>query len=135
MDLPNLPIKQLNSLAVNCSSTGDLLVQSIEYQNSVLIVACASNKLHELVPILSQMSFDTLYILNLEETVNGSVEPWWNKTTIVQNENELMRHLCAKSTLCCYNEGMEHRKNGDFGLANACFIDSIGAVDYSAKFI
>jgi uncharacterized cysteine cluster protein YcgN (CxxCxxCC family) len=76
-----------------------------------------------------------LYILNLEETVNGSVEPWWNKTTIVQNENELMRHLCAKSTLCCYNEGMEHRKNGDFGLANACFIDSIGAVDYSAKFI
>ncbi len=135
MDLPNLPIKQLNSLVIHCSTIDDLLVQSIKYQNFVLIIACASNKLLELSPVLSEMSFDTLYIHNLGEQVNGSVEPWWNKTTIVHNENQLMRHLCTKSMLCYYNEGMEHRKNGDFGLANACLLDSLRALDYSAKFI
>ena len=110
-------------------------MQSIKYNAFLLIIACASNKLDDLVPLLSEMSFDTLYILNVDERVPGTAESWWLKTTIVQTERQLMRHLCTKSMLCSYNESMEHRKNGDMGLANACLLDSLRALDCAKMYV
>ncbi|CAF1324576.1 unnamed protein product, partial [Rotaria sordida] len=113
LELSNLQIKELK-----------LIVQS-----------CTSDKCIELASILPDISFDTLYVLNNGEKINETFGSWWNKTTVVYTEKQLMRHLCTKSMLCYYNEGLQHQKNGDMGLSNACMIDSLRALDYSAKFI
>ncbi|CAF4486010.1 unnamed protein product [Rotaria sp. Silwood1] len=135
VDISNLPTKELNDLVVHCSNIDELLAASIKYNAFNLIIACTSSKLTELAPILRGVSIDAFYILNVGDEIKCFDEPWWNKTTVVYNEKQLMRHLCTKSMLCLYHEGLEHRKTGDFGLANICFLDSIRALDYSAKFI
>ncbi len=120
---------------MHCSTLDDLLVTLIKYSAFILVLVCTSDKLSQLTSFLNDYPIDTVYILNVEEKVTGSSEPWWNKTTIVHTEKQLMRHLCTKSMLCYFNEGLEHRKNENFGLANACMMDSLRALDYSAKFI
>jgi hypothetical protein len=133
--LPNLPTKEINSLVVHCATFEDLSVTFRKFDSFIIIIVCTSKKLSELTSLLNENSIDALYILNVDETVHGSTEPWWNKTTVVFNEKQLMRHLCTKSMLCFFNEGLEHRKNENFGLANACMVDSLRALDYSAQFI
>jgi hypothetical protein len=135
LELPNISIKELNDLIVHCSTNDDLLVQSMKYVEYTLIIACISDKLNEVSSILPDISFDTLYVLHIGEKINGSVEPWWNKTTVVYTEKQLMRHLCTKSMLCYFNEGLEHRKDGNVGLSNACMLDSLRALDCSVQFI
>ncbi|CAF4094043.1 unnamed protein product, partial [Rotaria sp. Silwood2] len=135
LDLPHLPTKELDNLVIHCSTIDELLARSAENSAFILIIACTSEKLTELAPILTRISIDTLYILNTGDEIKHFGESWWNKTTIVYNEKQLMRHLCTKSMLCFYNEGLEHRKTGNFGVANVCFLDSIRALNYSAKFI
>ncbi|CAF1324598.1 unnamed protein product [Rotaria sordida] len=104
-------------------------------QKSICKLPCTSDKCIELASILPDISFDTLYVLNNGENINETIGSWWNKTTVVYTEKQLMRHLCTKSMLCYYNEGLQHRKNGDMGLLNACMINALHALDYSAKFI
>ncbi len=134
-DLPHLPTKEIESLVEHCPTLDELIVTAEKYDEFIVIIAFASNRLPELTSLLNKPSIDALYILNVGEKIDGSVDPWWNKTTIVYNEKQLMRHLCTKSMLCYFNEGLEHRKNENFGLANACMLDSLRALDYSAQFI
>ena len=118
------------------SNTIDELVVALDNcRNNILVLACAADRIEALRPILSRYQFDTVYILNAEQLVHGTDEPWWLRTTIVHNEKQLMRHLCTKSMLCFYNEGIEYRAHGDFGLANLSLNDSLQALDYSAQFI
>ena len=135
LDLSYLRMNELNSLVVHCPTIDDLRIQSEKYSEFVVVIACTSEKFIEIAPILPDISFDTLYILNVGDEMKGSSNAWWNKTIIVYNEKQLMRHLCTKSMLCYYNEGLEHRKNGDIGLSNACMRDALLALDYSAQFI
>jgi hypothetical protein len=120
---------------VHCPTLDDLAVTLSKFDAFIVVLAFTSDKLPELTPLLIEPCIDAIYILNVDEKVNGSIEPWWNRTTIVHNEKQLMRHLCTKSMLCYFNEGLEHRKNENFGLANACMLDSLRALDYSAQFI
>lgn len=133
--MPHLPTKELNNLVEHCSNVNELLIKSEKYNTYILVIACAFTHLAELSTILPGIPIDSLYILNVEDETRHSNEPWWNRTTIVYTEQQLMRHLCTKSMLCLYNEGLAHRQNGDFGLANRSFLDSLNALDYSAKFI
>ncbi len=134
-DLPHLKTKDIESLVVHCSNLDELIVASEKYDEFIVIIACTSNKLPDLTSILNKPSIDAVYVLNGGDKIDATVEPWWNRTTVVYNDKQLMRHLCTKSMLCYFNEGLEHRKNGNFGLANACMMDSLRALDYSAQFI
>ena len=89
----------------------------------------------ELIPVLSGLTFDTLYILNVDGKIEYSVEPWSLKATTVYTDNELMRHLCTKSVLCYYIEAMEHQNNADMSLANRCLMDGLNALEYAKQFI
>lgn len=111
------------------------MVSLTKFDAFITIIACNSNKLDEITPYLNIPSIDTVYILNARGKIDGAIAPWWNKATVVYNEKQLMRHLCTKSMLCYFNEGLEHRKNENFGLANSCMLDSLRALDYSSKFI
>ncbi|CAF1589507.1 unnamed protein product [Rotaria magnacalcarata] len=135
LNQPHLPTKELENLVDHCLNIGELRKTLEKYNSFSRIIACTSAQLTELVPILSRTQIDALYILNIGDEMKCLGEPWWNRTTVVYTERQLMRHLCMKSMLCCYNEGLEHRKQGDFGLANISFLDSIRALDYSAKFM
>ncbi|CAF4606412.1 unnamed protein product [Rotaria sp. Silwood2] len=135
LDIPDLPTQLLGNLAIHCSTIEDCLATSIQYKAFILIIACSSAKLAELIPVLTKIPIEQLYILNEGDAIKGAVEPWWNKTTIVYNIKQLMRHLCTKIMLCYFNEGIAHRKNGDSGLANACMAESLHVLDCSAQFI
>ncbi|CAF1303073.1 unnamed protein product [Rotaria sordida] len=135
LDIPDLPTQVLGNLVVHCSTIEQLLATSNQYNDFILIIACTSAKFAELIPVLRKILIDELYVLNIGDTIKGAVEPWWNKTTIVYNVKQLMRHLCTKIMLCYFNEGIAHRKNGDSSLANACMVDSLHALDCSAQFI
>ncbi|CAF4941549.1 unnamed protein product [Rotaria sp. Silwood1] len=135
LDIPALPTQVLRNWVVHCSTIEKLLASSIQYNAFILIIACTSAKLAELIPVLNETPIDELYILNEGDPIQGATEPWWNKTTIVYNTKQLMRHLCTKLMRCFYNEGIAHRKNGNSGVANACMTESLRILDYSAQFI
>ncbi|CAF3304642.1 unnamed protein product [Rotaria socialis] len=135
LNQPGLPTKELGNLVDHCFNVGELQKKLEKYNSFLRIIACTSAQLTELAPILRRTQIDALYILNIGDEMKCWDEPWWNRTTVVYTERQLMRHLCTKSMLCFYNEGLEHKKQGDFGLANISFLDSIRALDYSAKFI
>jgi len=119
----------------HCTSFEHLQQLSIQYSAYVLIIAFNAERLSELRQFLNEIPFDAVYILNLGEKTDGYDAPWWNRTTVVYNDKQLMRHLCTKTMLCLFNEGLEHRKNGNFGLANSSMLQSLKALDYSAQFI
>ncbi|CAF1031030.1 unnamed protein product [Adineta steineri] len=134
-DLPNLPTNELNDLIIHCSTINHFVFQIETYKDCILIIVCASNKLLQLATELSTRNFDSLYILNIGGNINGTIENWLSKTTTVYSEKELMRHLCTKIMLCYYSEGIEHKQNGDNGIANTCFLDSIRVLKLAAMFI
>lgn len=134
-DLTIPETKQLEPIVEHCPTLERLRELAIQYSAYSLIIAFNAERLSELREFLSETPFDAVYILNMGETTDGYAEPWWSKTTVVFNDKQLMRHLCTKSMLCFFNEGLEYRKNGDFGLANTLMLDSLRALDYSAKFI
>lgn len=133
--MPHLQLEPINNLIVICSNIDELVVGMEKYQEFLTVIVFQYDQLDELRPLLSRPSIDTIYILNLGEKSEPGSEPWWQKTTVVFSENQLMRHVCTKSMLCYFNEGMEHRKNENVGLSNTCMMDSLRALEYSAKFI
>ena len=130
-----MSLTDINGSVEHCQSIDELRVQLPKYEASSRVIACTAAKITELTPILNAISIDALYILNLGNGPNHSVEPWWDKVTVVYTEKQLMRHISTKAMLCFNNEGLEHRENGDHGLANACFLDALQALDCAAKFI
>ena len=134
-NLPHLPIEPINNLIVFCSTIDELVVALEKYNNFTIVVVFRTDKLAEVRPLLNRPSIDSVYIVRPDENLDVAAEPWWQKTTVVCNDKQLMRHLCTKSMLCYFNEGMEHRKNENMGLSNVCMMDSLRALEYSAKFI
>ena len=118
-----------------CQSVDELRAQLLKYEACSRVIACTAAKITELTPILNAISIDALYILNLGNGSNHSVEPWCDKVTVVYTEKELMRHICMKAVLCFHSEALEHEKNGNRGLANACSVDAYRAADCVDKFI
>ena len=135
MDLADLPARELNGWVKHCKNINELHAQLVKYKTHICVVACTTTKMTELTSILNASSIDTLYILNLGDETKYSVGPLYNKITVVYTEKQLMRHLSTKAMLCFYKEGLDYRENGDFGLANLCFLDALHALDCSAKFI
>ncbi|CAF3701819.1 unnamed protein product [Rotaria sp. Silwood1] len=135
LDISDLPTQVLKNTVVHCSTIENLLTALAQYNAFIIIIACTSARLDELIPVLNETPIDELYILNEGDPIQGATEPWWNKTTIVYNTKQLMRHLCTKLMRCFYNEGIAHRKNGNSGVANACMTESLRILDYSAQFI
>ncbi|UJR20433.1 hypothetical protein I4U23_023564 [Adineta vaga] len=135
LDLSDLPTKELHLIVVHCPTVSDLAIQTEKYPSHALIIACRSNNLNDLIPVLSDITLDALYIWNIGEKLNASLESWWLKTTIVHNDKQLMRHLCTKSVLCFYSEGLEHKKNGDAGVANRCLLDASHVLNYARQFV
>ncbi|CAF1146371.1 unnamed protein product [Adineta steineri] len=134
-DLPNLPTSELNDFMIHCSNISHFVSQGQKYQNSILIIVCASNKLSHLVPELSTINFDYLYILNIGENINDIIQNLLLKTTFVFSDKELMRHLCTKTALCYHSEGTKHKQNGNNVIANICFLDSMRTMECATMFI
>ncbi|CAF1028646.1 unnamed protein product [Adineta ricciae] len=135
LDLSYLSTEGLQTIVVHCPTVSDLAIQASKYPTCILIIACRSDSLSELIPVLSDLTFDTLYILNVDGKIEYSVEPWSSKATAVYTDNELMRHLCTKSVMCYYIEAMEHKDNKDMSLANRCLMDGLNALEYAKQFI
>lgn len=135
LDFSYLPTKGLHGIVVHCPTVSDLAIQASKYPSCILIIACRSNSLNELIPVLSDLTFDTLYILNVNGKIEYGVAPWSLKATAVYTDNELMRHLCTKSVMCYYNEAMEHKVNEDMSLANRCLLDGLNLLEYTKQFI
>ena len=80
----------------------------------------------------------SLFVVNGGET---EIDREWldglilGKKIEIGSKKQLMRHLGTKVMLYHYNQGLEHKKNGDYGLANLCFQDSLNALNFSAKYI
>ena len=133
--MPHLQLDAIKNLVVVCSNIDEFVVASEKYNEFLTVVVLKHEQLGEVRPFLSRQSIDTIYILTDGEKFEPDLEPWWQKTTVVYNEKQLMRHVCTKSMLCYFNEGMEHRKNENVGLSNACMVDSLRALEHSANFI
>ena len=131
----HLPTDRLKTVVVHSKDVTELVSSLDRSKDDILVVACTSDRIEELRPILSRYPVDTVYVLNSGQLVHGTDEPWWHRTTMVHSEQQLMRYLCTKSMLCFYDQGVQYRKNGDFGLANLYLTDSLEALDYSATFI
>lgn len=133
--ISHLELEPIKNLVVLCSDINEFVLASEKYNEFLTVVVLKHEQLAELQPLLGRPSIDTIYILNDGEKLEPGLEPWWQKTTVIYSEKQLMRHVCTKSMLCYFNEGMEHRKNENVGLANACMVDSLRALEHSAKFI
>jgi hypothetical protein len=136
--LSDLQTNVLGQVIIKCLDCDDLNKALVKYGSSTLIIACNSNDLIGVDRLLIDHPIDTLYVLNLEndkelrEWLDGLV---WYNIIQVQNKKQLMLRLCTKTMLSYFNQGMEYKTKGNFGLANLCFRDSLNALDYSAKFI
>ncbi|CAF4078914.1 unnamed protein product, partial [Rotaria sp. Silwood1] len=138
LELPGLLTEELKSIIHYCKDLDQLKACLQEYSNSIKVVACKSNHIIGADLLLMNKSIDTLYIYYNQEDQHN--QEWLESLVLakiikIYNEKQLMRHLSTKAMLYYYNQGLENRKNGDYGFANLCFLDSIKLLDYSAKFI
>lgn len=131
----HLPTDPLKTVVVHSKDVTELVSALARCKDDILVFAFTSDRIEEVRPILSRYPVDTVYIINSGQLVHGTDEPWWHRTTMVHNDQQLMRYLCTKSMLCFYDQGIQHRQNGDFGLANLYLTDSLEALNYSATFI
>jgi hypothetical protein len=98
---------------VHCS-TIDKFQKILEENNSSrLTVACTNDKFIEGASLL------------LDNRNVDSPFKWIQ----IKNEKQLMQHLCVKAMLSYFNQGKEHQKNGDCGLANLCFCEAQKALN------
>jgi hypothetical protein len=133
--VPGVPANLLDGALEHYETFAEVEACVLRHILDILILACTSDKVVELRRILDTYLIDSLYIVNIGEIVNWSNEPWWNQTTIVHNSKQLMRHLCIKTMLCCYREGLEHQENDDNGLANSCLSAALRALETTHNFM
>ena len=133
--VPGVPANLLDGALEHYETFADVEACVLRHIRDMLILACTSDKVVELRQILDTYLIDSLYIVNIGEIVNWLNEPWWDRTTIVHNSRQLMRHLCIRTMLCCYKEGLEHRENGDHGLAISCMSAASRALDTTHCFM
>ncbi|CAF4049011.1 unnamed protein product [Rotaria sordida] len=138
LGLPDLPTEALKNVIHHCEDLDQLRADLQRYPNSTKVIVCKSNHLIGVDELLMNHLIDTLYVLVNQE--DQDIQEWLESLVFddiikVHNEKQLMRHLGAKVMLCYHNQGLEHRRNGDYGFANLCFLDSIKALDCCAKFI
>jgi hypothetical protein len=128
----------LNDTIEYCSTKEELTTKLTKNRLSTLIVACNKDMLLEIASLLVSYSIETLYILNDdEEEMMWPVELFTNNFEIIEvhNEKKLMRRLCLKAMLCYYKQGLQYKTDGDNGLANMYFHQSIEALNSAANFI
>ncbi|CAF0869859.1 unnamed protein product [Rotaria sp. Silwood1] len=136
--LPDLRNDQLQTAIIHCQSANQLRTALNNYHESLIVIVCNSNRLTEIDTLLMNYEIDTLYVCNNDE--DQDIREWFDGLIFenmieINNRRQLMRHLYTKTMLCYYNQGLEHQKNGDFGLANLCFLDAQTALQYSANFM
>ncbi len=117
---------------VHCSTIDKFQTILEENSSSRLTVACTNDKFIEAASLLlDNRNVDTVYILTEQMDIMWPIElvdsPF--KWIQIKNEKQLMQHLCVKAMLSYFNQGQEHKKNGNYGLANLCFRDAQKALN------
>jgi len=134
LEQPHLKIDKLNNVVLHCSNLSELRAALRTNGLPVPILVCPSNRLFELDSLFNDSQFDTLYVLNDGEKTTWQTSFRWDNIKVVNSENELMRHLCTKSMLCFFKEAIEHRKNGNMGVANTRIIDTLHSLECAEEY-
>ncbi|CAF3765131.1 unnamed protein product [Rotaria magnacalcarata] len=135
--MPDLPTKVLDGVTIHCSNMENLEATLAKYRESTLSIVCKSDDLIGVDRLIMDNPIETLYVLIDEK--DEDIKEWQNSFVFaniieVHNEKQLMLRLCMKAMIYHYNQGLEHRRRKNNGLANLCFLDSLNALNYSNKF-
>ncbi|CAM4775495.1 unnamed protein product [Rotaria magnacalcarata] len=137
LGMPDLPTKVLDGVTIHCSNMENLEATLAKYRESTLSIVCKSDDLIGVDRLIMDNPIETLYVLIDEK--DEDIKEWQNSFVFaniieVHNEKQLMLRLCMKAMIYHYNQGLEHRRRKNNGLANLCFLDSLNALNYSNKF-
>jgi hypothetical protein len=128
----------LGEIAIHCANEDDLINALAKYRSSTKYIACDSSKVIGLDVLLMNYSIEKLYVLNNKQ--DDDIREWlYGLVPVdviqVQDIKKLMRHLCTTAVFCYYKQCIEYKSKENNAMANLCALDSLKALDYSAKFI
>ncbi|CAF2733714.1 unnamed protein product [Rotaria sp. Silwood2] len=138
MNLSNLPTCKLGKVVIACPDITGLAATLKNHKESRRIIVCNSKDLIGIDKLLINDPIYKVIVLNNEE--DNDIREWYDgllfdRIIEVNNTKQLLRHLSTEAMLSYFNQGLEHKKKGNYGLANLCFSDSINALNCSAEFI
>lgn len=103
--------------------TSDELMDILKYNDSsILKLGCTNDVLIEMAQSLSENSdFHTIYFCTNQKDLVWPTEIDKPKWVEVTNEKQLKRYLYSNAMIYHFNQGIEHKQNGDFRSANLSF--------------
>jgi hypothetical protein len=96
-------------------------------QSSRIKLACEENQWLDVIPLLqNNPNIDEVYILSDLMDISWPTE--FDDRNIkcieITDPIEFTRQLYLKVMMCYFQQGEHHKKNGNYGLANRCFLDA-----------
>ncbi len=103
----------------------------------ILTIACNEDFLPDISSLLHNLSVDKLYVLTNQKEVMWPIELDPNDIELkeIQNEKQLMRHLCLDAVLFYYQQSIQHRTMGNNSLNNMCINESLRALKSVENFV
>ena len=124
----------MKTVVVPSTNVTELIAAFDRTKDDILVLACKSEDVESQRLILSRYPMDIIFILDPERMDHSKQESWWRQTTIVHDENALMRNLCIENMLRLYDQGVQHRQQEKLGVANLLLTDSQDVLNHLAKF-